>query len=170
MTIKSEILEIVREMGPINARDIMLLMSHQTRSNVTARLSELEARGAIHSESVPDKVSPTGRVKVYRYCEIAPRPKLVKRKLTKPTPIAMAYNETALRQRITELEAWKADAIKRYPDLAVAPEILKARAIALEMLAGERSHSELELIRIGQKDGTVLIRAIVRAFVQGMAE
>ena len=42
----------------------------------------------------------------------------------------------ALRARVAELEAWQADALARYPDLAVSANVLKARELLQMAVAG----------------------------------
>jgi hypothetical protein len=73
-----------------------------------------------------------------------------------PVPmLAIGSNE------LIELRAWKASAIARYPDLAVAEVVLKARKIVSELA----KHDKVMFTDIvaGRKDNSLAMRATVAA-------
>lgn len=158
MTIQSEVLEIVREMQDVTASEVVELMPHAKQQTVYAALGVCEMSGQITST----KVQKGNRfVKQYRYGGV---PKSLKPiKIATPTPAAMCANEASLKQRIAELEAWKADALARYPELAVDPIILKSRSIVSAMVEKEGDRRLAEDIRSGRKDATILVRAVAQA-------
>jgi len=126
MSITSEVKEIVREMGPVTAAEVITLMPHVARQRVFSTLYSLRARGVISAESVANTGS--GRRKTVNSHTWGGEPCLPPSKLGKlksPTPKAQAFNDSELRAKIAELEEWKASAIARYPDLGVDPDVLR---------------------------------------------
>jgi len=164
MSIQSEVEEIVREMGPVTALEVIELMPHVTRQQVYSRLNSLEVEGRVSSEKVPDPKD--DRRKVNRYTiGGTPRPKAHKRKV--PTNQTQVVNTAGYREKIAELEAWKADAIARFPELAVDPDVLKARKIVHKMLMEGGDRNLAADVIAGKKDETMLVRACVAALGEG---
>lgn len=160
MTIQSEVEEVVREMGPVTAQEVIQLMPHASRQQVYARLNTLEGRGKISSEKVPDPKDDRRKVNRYSYGG-EPRAKAHKRKV--PTNQAQVINAADYRAKIAELEAWKADAIARFPDLAVDPDTIRARKIVHKMLIDSGDRNLAADVLAGKKDETMLVRACVAA-------
>jgi len=156
MSTTSEILEIVREMGPITASDVHQLMPHVRRQPIYAALSALDIRGIISGEKIARGDGTRAKVTQYSY---GGKPKRITPiRASVPTPAAVDMN--ALHARIAELERWKTDAIARYPDLAVPEIVLCARKIAATTSTDKRLSEE---ILSGHKDTTLLVRAVVAA-------
>lgn len=164
MTIQSEVEEVVRTMGRVTALDVIQLMPHCSRQQVYARLNALEAQGKITSMKIPDPKDDRRKVNRYSY---GGDPNAKPRKVKRATPRAMAFNEAELRQKIAELEAWKVDAIARFPELAVDPDVMKARKIVHKMLLESGDRTLAGHVIAGDKDETMLVRAVVAALGEG---
>ncbi|TXH12715.1 MAG: hypothetical protein E6R03_12365 [Hyphomicrobiaceae bacterium] len=170
MTIQSEVEEVVREMGPVTAMEVIQLMPHATRQQVYARLNALEAQGKISSEKIPDPKDDRRKVNRYSY---GGKPREAKpRKAKAPTNQAQVINAGGLLAKIAELEAWKgaagclADAIARFPDLAVDPDTIRARDIIHKMLIDSGDRNLAADVLAGKKDETMLVRACVAALAE----
>jgi len=165
MTVKSEVLEVVREMPGIIAADVHQLMPHVKRQAVYAALSNLEMEGAISSVKIP---SPNGtRFQIKQYTVGGEPRSLRPAKAKKPTDAAKAFMSADHVAKIAELEAWKAAAIARFPDLAVDPDVIKARKIVSDMLEKSGDLALAHAVAAGQKDETMLVRAVVAALGEG---
>lgn len=161
MTIQSEVEEVVREMGPVTALEVIQLMPHAARQQVYASLNALEVKGKISSEKIPDPKDDRRKVNRYSY---GGKPREAKpRKVKAPTNQAQVINATDYRAKIAELEAWKADAIARFPDLAVDPDTIRAREIVHKMLIDSGDRNLAADVLAGKKDETMLVRACVAA-------
>lgn len=88
----------------------------------------------------------------------APAAAQPKMKRKKPTEAGLQATVSLLREQVAELEAWKADAIRRHPDLAVSPVVLKARALAARKFPDKANE-----IHSGRMDDKPLIQVIVEA-------
>lgn len=166
MSIGSEIEEIVREMGPVTVAEIAQLMPHTNSSNLAAHLCHLENKGLVSSERIDN---PKGRARGHRSVKrytIGGTPRAKPHKLKSPTPKAQAFNDSELRGKIAELEAWKASAIARYPDLGVDPDVLAARKIVHKMLIESHERNLAADVIAGKKDETMLVRAVVAALTE----
>ncbi len=158
MTQTEEILEVVRELPGRTVGEIMLLLPQINQSNMSSMLSQLTRRGKVRREIGPRNA---GGQTPYIYFIGDGTPQPVKRKLTKPTPVAMAHNADALRRELDELRKWKADAIARYPDLAVPPLVIKARQLYAAQLNGNAA--AVSDVRAGKMDDGAPMRAIIAA-------
>lgn len=161
MSVQSEVEEVVREMGPVTALEVIQLMPHASRQQVYARLNSLEAQGKISSEKIPDPKDDRRKVNRYSYGGSPRSPKPRQRKV--PTNQAQAVNAADYRAKIAELEEWKAQAIARFPELGVDPETLAARKIVHKMLVEAGDRNLAKHVLAGDKDETMLIRAVVAA-------
>jgi hypothetical protein len=68
-----------------------------------------------------------------------------------------------LRGQIKELSQWKIDALERYPDLAVAPIVLKARAIVAEEFRAAGDTHVADMVMRGRQDATLAMRVTIKA-------
>lgn len=71
--------------------------------------------------------------------------------------------EKEMYAELTELKAWKADAIARYPDLGVEPLILKARKIVANIYHAKMDTARKEDALKGRLDKTPIMEATVAA-------
>lgn len=163
MTLVEEILEVVREMPGVTSGQIVELMPHiKNKQAIYATLNAQYIRGVIVRETLP----PEGRGRPAFAWKMNPDP------AQKP-PVKPVSSETArkitdttiasLRSQIAELEAWKADAVARYPDLGVDAITLKARGIVAAELAVAGDVVAAELVRTGQRDTALPMRLMIRA-------
>jgi hypothetical protein len=96
-----------------------------------------------------------------------PTPNVVKMKRKAPTEAALHMQIKQLNAQIAELEAWKRDAIARYPDLAVDPVVLKARKLVAEEVRAGGDHTLADQIARGVKDETLMMRVTIKALEEG---
>jgi hypothetical protein len=157
--INADILEVIRTLPGITREEIIELMPDTPPGTVASTLTKLERRGLVTVAGKPSP-KPKGRRTIKSYT-VSTNPNPVAapvRKLKNRTPTATGYEARieALNAKIAELESWKADAIKRYPDLAVPPEMLTARKIIAETL-GDKTALH------GGFDNAPIMRATLRA-------
>lgn len=166
---QKEILEVFRELPGTTVSEALELLPHLSRSSATSTIYRLYGNGLLvkagkkrgdsgHSQST-FKVNPD------------PNPKPVsatrKIKLKKPTDAGLIYEVQELKRKISELEVWKANAIDRHPDLAVAPVVLRARKLAAAEVSAGGDALLAEQIRNGMKDSTLIMRVTIRALEEG---
>lgn len=164
MSIVNEVEEIVREMGRVTALEVIQLMPHVSRQQVYSRLSSLEAQGKISSEKIPDPKDDHRKVNCYSF---GGTPKPVAARARKvPTNQAQMVNAADYRAKIAELEKWKADAIARYPDLGVDPDVLAARKIVHRMVKEGGDKHMADQIIAGHKDEALMMRAVIAALAE----
>lgn len=162
-TTTEEALEIIREMPGVTSGNIVELMPHANQQTVYSTLNAQYIRGNLTRVTGPSD----GKGWVPYQWSIAPagtKPPVVVRKgkqkvsAPKPTgdaPVLMFQTE------LEELRRWKAEAIARYPDLAVDPIILKARGIvAAEMDGVDDDYAAA--VRAGKRDGVLAMRLVVK--------
>jgi len=83
-----------------------------------------------------------------------------------PAPIGIQANLDAAKATIAELQAWKAAAIARYPDLAVEPALLEARKRAAAVFKTDGDHLKATAIMAGKHDSTAIVRALFDAITE----
>jgi hypothetical protein len=154
-SVTDEVLEIVREMPGVTSGQIVELMPHITKKqSVYAALNSQYLRGVIARDTVP----PEGKGRPAFAWKMNPDPaqKPPVRSVSSATSQKIVDTTvTSLRAQIAELEAWKADAIGRYPDLAVDAIVLKARSIVAAELHDGGDFVGSEAVLAGHRD-TVL--------------
>ncbi len=128
---RAEVLEIIRELPGLAAPEIHTLMPHTPKSTVGSTLFKLKMQGYITvagRKYITTEGKKRGVTKAYPTYQLSatPTPNVVPIKRKAPTEAGLNMQLKDLKDRITELEAWKREAIARYPDLAVAPAVLKA--------------------------------------------
>lgn len=79
----------------------------------------------------------------------------------KPTPRKLTDRIVTLQARIDGLEAWKAEAIKRFPELGVDPVILAARKSLAAIMRSEGMGAKAVLIERGELDDGENMRIVV---------
>lgn len=134
-SLKEEIFEIVKTMPGSVAGDIRQLTSKPTGNSVYSLLSALVQQGALRTEEGP--LVNNRPVRIYFIGD--GQPPAFRRKPASPKQTASGEAATCaiLREEIAELKAWKEAAIRRYPDLAVDPLVLKARQIVSAIFADQ---------------------------------
>lgn len=190
MSITAEVLEIVREMPGCTSAEVVALMSHVKKQTVYARLDALNIRGEVRQERDDKKrvhwyINETG-VPVAPRRGKAKKPAVIelnvvtskehaerisrhirdaKVNTTYVPEVAHAHYQATidqLRARVAELEAWKADAIQRYPDLAVPPLLKKARDIVAAELRASDDINQAERVELGHCDTTLPVRVALK--------
>lgn len=78
--------------------------------------------------------------------------------------VSVLKYETRIKGLLVENQSllqWKADAIARYPDLAVDPVVLKARQMVAAEI-GDSDKASRDAVLAGQRDGTLQMRVAVK--------
>lgn len=138
--VRHNIIEAVKALPGITSPEIVELTGMK-RQEVTHHLAVMTAEGLL--ERVTKMRTPngkSGRRTMFAY-SISQNPFPQPTVVVKPKVKAPTENvEAALRARISDLSAklaeaeqWREDAIRRYPDLAVDPLVLKARKIVADI-------------------------------------
>lgn len=159
MTITEEIIEVVREMPGLVSAQIVELMPHVRRQSVYSTLNSLYMQGRISRDGA--------RQSEYKW-NINPNPavKPVKGKrvmvsLPVPAPVSDVDVEQ-LRLRVIELEAWKADVIRRYPETAIPAATMRARSIVAAELQDSGDSKMATEVRDGLRDGSLAMRLVIK--------
>lgn len=163
MSFADEVLYLIKETPGITAADLVEFFPDKTAANISALLSNIYSQGNLVREKLPH---PSKAFK-YTYQEGAkPQPLLSRVRENKgktPTPAGLEARLEAALETIAELEALKADAQKRYPDLAVPLVTIRAREIVAKRLAANGDKSGSEAVLKGHRDDTVLIQSTIDA-------
>ncbi len=159
-----EILEIIRELPNITAREIYTFVPHIPKGTVSSTLHGLKMQGIVVKSGYKTLPTASGDRPFDTYVvSDNPTPPAKKLKNDRPTDTALKMQIAELCSRINELEAWKKNALERYPDLGVDPLILKARQIvAAEVRASGDKHLA-DLVLSGAKDETMLVKVTAKA-------
>ena len=146
--------------------DVADLMTGQSRTKTMNSIQTLVEWDCVSVEMTAGASS--GRSRLLRYAR--PLSERVPSRWHKRTSAPARSVTTApevvpqsARDRIAELEAWKAAAIARYPDLAVAPEVLEARNLVADMLREDGDKLGAAEVLAGRRDHTPLVRVTLRA-------
>lgn len=161
--IKDQLLQAVYECEGLNAAEIATLTDND-RSVSNSNLIRLCQEGLLRREVTQERI-PHGNsfrmAAVYRYYKGTGEPDAVAKHERKPrtqpkskvTEVGWEARYNQLWSEHVELQAWKARAIERYPDLQVSEDVLRARRIAAKanpdfakaLLAGEKDNSPIML-------------------------
>jgi hypothetical protein len=162
MSVYKEVREIITQMPNITVDEILELMPHSTKARVSSALWV----GTTKGEFVRDDSRPA------RYTlavgDFKPVSKLRKSKDKTVSNSALEDQINTLKSEIQELKAWKQDAIKRFPELSVAPVVFRARKIAAEQYKSDANMAQN--IMSGNFDNKPLIAAIVAALEENWSE
>lgn len=164
MNTDASILETIKAVPDISSPEIAHLLDIAP-SNVSARLSLLYRQGNLRRE----KKQVEGARKppfAYRWQQgFVPDQKPCQRHVNRAVePSTGAATELAeLRARLVELEAWQADAVDRFPELAVDKIVLEARRIVADEMRGREDKRGVEDVLKGRRDDSVLVRSVVAA-------
>ena len=167
--LRGEVLEIIREMPGLTSTEIATLLPHRNKITVATTVFRLKNEGIVETTDKKAIVGKDGKPKSVPIYTLSanPTPNVVKMKRKAPTEAALHIQIKQLTTQIAELEAWNRDAIARYPDLAVAPTILKARKLVAEEVRAGGDHGLAEQIMAGSKDTTLMVRVAIKALEEG---
>lgn len=157
MTQLEEALYLLKERGRegFTAAELHEFFPDVKQGSVSAILSKLYSEGDLRRERV-------GKGFRYFYEEGA-KPEAVEHRQKRKTAAAVSHDLDAANEKIAELEAWKAHAIERFPDLAVRDVVIKARKIVADQLREGGDCRGANDVLNGQRDGTAILRATVTA-------
>lgn len=165
-----EILEAIREFPGSSSREIATLLPNLPESTVFSIISKLLGAGVIKTSATPKMITmKDGRTKSQRTFEINMDYMLKSRSIngTKPKSHARIQNlekqVAGLKAEVSALTAWKNAALKRFPDLAVSPIMLKARKIAANTLYEADNSSLADAILAGKRDDHVAVKIAIEA-------
>ena len=166
---RAEVLEIIRTIPEVTSSEIRELMPHVTVGAVTSMVHWLKKRGDIENGTTKSKLKSDGvwlKVPTYKVSD-TPKRKAHTFKLKAPTLVAVSATVEELNEKVANLEAWKAEAIRKYPELAVAPVVLRARKLVAEELRASGDHALAKHVMDGAKDESMLIRVAAKALEEG---
>lgn len=156
--LREQVKILIAEQPGISSKEIAEffteLKNHE--SQVSAVLSHLYGEGGYRRERTAGERS-------FRYWpDPDAKPQPIPHK-GKQTEVGAAVDLVALREEVVELRAWKADAIARFPALAVPPLVLKARQVVADQLRDCSDPEGAKAVLAGNRDHTTLLKAVVRA-------
>lgn len=170
-TIYEDILEVVQNFPDCTRSEVVGLLPHRNPKSVAPMINELVRANKLTISGlrpVPGKASvQTSRFNPdessYRSVKTG---KTKKKKLPRPTEEGWKSRIQELESQVAELEAWKKDALSRYPALAVDPLVLRAREIAARTYkASDPKHAQD--IMVGKLDKTPIMMAVIAALEEG---
>lgn len=164
-TTNNEILEIIRLMPGLTSTEIAELMPHVKKTTIAPAVHMLKNLGAIKTEGHKLITCANGKPKPVPTYVLSNEPtsNVVKMKQREPTEVGLRAQLESLKVKVSELEAWKADAIARYPDLAVDPVVLKARKLVASELRTSGDTNLASEVEAGRKDSTLMMRVTIKA-------
>jgi hypothetical protein len=149
-----QIMEIVKAIPGSRLSEITTLVDFR-RESVSARLTQLKREGRVRYED--------GK---YYPGDGKPQP-IITKKLRMPKEkvenLTLKQTLDAALEQVANLQAWQEFAIKRYPDLAVKPEIMAARKIAQEYYEQRGDKQKASDIRAGKHDDAPFMHMILAA-------
>lgn len=164
MSIRSEVFEVVKAIPGITSPEVGQLMTHVKQSAVDQALSAGYIMGHLLREDKPCDPKPGGRSSLYSYSvaeRVVPPVRAYKRKT--PTPAGVNATVSALKAELAELKTWKAQAIARYPDLLVSPEVLAARKLVAGVFKAKGDVHAAQEVLDGKRDNAVPVQAVLLA-------
>lgn len=166
--ITDDIIALIKEVPNITSREMYAYFPNATKSTVSSTIYNLKNKGVIvqtGKKQLQTKKGPHS----FPCFQLSdnPTPLVRQRKLKNPTEAGLRAQLEDLRNKLCELEAWKREALERYPDLGVDPMTLKARAIVAEQLRAVGDNNLADLVVAGKKDETLLVKVTVRALEEG---
>ena len=168
MTIIDEIKSILKVMPDLTVHDLAELLPDIKKQTIYATVSRAYQLGELVITGQSPIVHENGKTMNNSRYAVSdnPVPLTPQRKMDSPTPVGYTAQINALKKQIAEMEQWKADALQRYPDLAVAPIVLRARKIVASELASS-DPALAEQVRRGQKDTSLMMRVTITALEEG---
>ncbi len=142
------IIEIVTEFPGLVVSEIRELLDLEG-GRVSARLSELVKSGKLKRESG-------------QYFIGDGEPLVLKKEPSKKDYNALA-RIAALEEALADALTWQTEAIKRFPDLAVKPEVLAARKVAAKYYEDVGDTKMVRAITLGAHDNAPVVQIALRA-------
>lgn len=162
MTMRDQLAYLIDQKPGISSVELSEFYGPKERAGVSGMLTKMYREGGYRREK--DQNYKGRSRKPFRYTrDGSVTPVAEKRAIVRRTPAGEASEIERLNQRIAELEAWRADALSRYPDLGVPAEVLSARKLVAEQLREDGDVDGAKRVLSGQRDRTVLIRVAIRA-------
>lgn len=150
-----------------------LLPKFDNPNAVSASIHNLKKMGSVKIIGV--KVNDGGyRVSVYKATDKVPEIGNVKIKLeTKPKPVKPTKTDAALKveldaalKKIEELQAWKEQAIKRCPELAIHPLMFEARRRAAATFIAKGDFNSEKAIMAGDRDSSPIVETVFKLLME----
>lgn len=148
MTNDERIMEAVRAMPGSTSKEIAQL-TDIGMSSASARLSVFVKRGLVRREGgqhYPGDGKP-----------------IVPKKLRMSSGTKLNQRIIELEEEVLRLKAWQEEAIKKYPDLGVKPEILEARRVVAEVFARHGDKGKINDVMSGKLDESPLMQVALLA-------
>lgn len=167
-TLKSRILDAFKVMGSMTSTEAQQLFTDEIPKSIQSQISQASLAGELLREVAPRKQGDRGIKYIYSFNPDFVRgahKKRVKasRGPNKVTDSGMAARLDIANKLVTELQAWKVDAIARYPDLAVDPTIIEARKLVARVMRDAGDRSGAEDVMSGRRDKSVAVLAVAEA-------
>lgn len=162
--ITNEVLGVVEALPGVTAREIYTLIPHIPKGTISYALHALKSDGKIVTDGTR-KLDTAGGSRAFVTYKINDNPTPTKegRKTKQPTTAGLREQVERLRKQVAGLEAWKAAALQRCPDLAVAPTVIKARKLVADEVRTNGDPLLADQIIRGMKDETLLVKVAVKA-------
>lgn len=145
---------VLKELPNLTNQEICELLPQHNPLTVRKRIQIMEAQNQLLVTARPRPPGSKGRstLKVY---DINPNPK-------RTVAVKPLTNDaiSELKAKVAELEAWKSQAIARFPDLAVEPSVLRAR----QLVAKRFTNGEAQAILRGDWDAKPIMQVVLEAF------
>lgn len=160
---KEEVFNMLGMHPNSTTKELADLMPHYTIDNISHAVSSMVASNIVFATGSKREEGPSGRITTHRAYSVKYQ-KPTKELAPNVNPHVDLLNDLikALRAERDELEEWKQAAILRYPDLDVAPLVLRARELLAAQAKEDGNHSVVDEILKGNKDATIAFRAIVK--------
>lgn len=155
MSVNQKVVDAIRSIPEMCRSEIIFLLSDVSQKQVSNAISRMVHKGQLAVTEKPNPAERGPRV-VQAYTWVGNQ-KAKRQPVTDPV--------VGLKARIAELEAWKADAIARFPDLATDPVVLEARKIAAAEF--DTDPAMRDAILAGRKDECAIMRAVTAALSRG---
>lgn len=162
------VVDVIRQMPGMTSKEITALISGANHTVVRSDILPELYRAGIVDRELGQANKPCAGRQPYIYSiatNPTPRKVEVKPKMRRKKPSATGYEAqiAELKAQVHELEQWKAAAIGRFPDLAVADVVVKARKIVAAQLRESGDPKRADDTLAGRCDTTVLMKSVVAA-------
>jgi hypothetical protein len=174
MSVSKEVLKVVAEMPGVEANDIVELMPNVNASTVKSALTFLAQKGKVDREPTLIKTK-LGTRKSFSYrlpAKANGHANGTAHAVPAPSPQAPPPRKqlaslkgqlAAAEEELARLRQWKAEALERFPELRVKPEVLEARKIVSGLASDSGDKDLAERVMRGECDNKLTIRAVVEA-------
>lgn len=159
MSLKDQVAEIIKKNPGLTSKEIYQYFPHISYFNVSGVLSHLYYAG----DYMRQPVSGTKLFRYYFSSGAEPEARSPQKRRPKLTDAGLNARLAEANKTIADLEEWKVNAIKRFPDLAVAPVIIRAREIVAKRLELSGDGAGAREVRAGKRDNTMIMLATIDA-------